>query len=138
MPIQQITIIGTGLIGGSFALALKKRGLPVRIVGCDREPVLARAKAAGAIQPAGKLRPSPKPYSQEKDAENVTVIPPDSWTPGMRKVADYAKFLAQELMGVPVAVRFALANSTSVPFPAANAKARELPVNRKLLLPYFS
>ncbi|MGC2321516.1 MAG: prephenate dehydrogenase [Terriglobales bacterium] len=47
--IQQITIIGTGLIGGSFALALKKRGLPVRIVGCDREPVLARAKAAGAI-----------------------------------------------------------------------------------------
>jgi prephenate dehydrogenase len=49
MPIQQITIVGTGLMGGSIALALKKRGFPGRIVGCDREPVLARAKAAGAI-----------------------------------------------------------------------------------------
>jgi prephenate dehydrogenase len=47
--IQQITIIGTGLIGGSVALALKKHGFAGRIVGCDREPVLARAKVAGAI-----------------------------------------------------------------------------------------
>lgn len=49
LVIQQITIIGTGLIGGSFALALKKRGFRGRVVGCDREPVLARAKAADAI-----------------------------------------------------------------------------------------
>jgi prephenate dehydrogenase len=49
MPIQQITIIGTGLMGGSFGLALKKHGFSGRIVGCDREPALARAKAAGAI-----------------------------------------------------------------------------------------
>jgi prephenate dehydrogenase len=34
MPIRQITIIGTGLIGGSFELALKKRGFQGRIVGC--------------------------------------------------------------------------------------------------------
>jgi prephenate dehydrogenase len=47
--IQQITIVGTGLIGGSFALALKKRGFAGGIVGCDREPVLAQAKAAGVI-----------------------------------------------------------------------------------------
>jgi prephenate dehydrogenase len=47
--IRQITIIGTGLIGGSIALAIKKRGFAGRIVGCDREPVLARAQAAGAI-----------------------------------------------------------------------------------------
>ena len=47
--IQQITIVGTGLIGGSFALALKKHEFAGRIVGCDRESVLARAKVAGAI-----------------------------------------------------------------------------------------
>ena len=47
--IQQITIVGTGLIGGSFALAIKKHGFAGRIVGCDREPVLARAQAAGVI-----------------------------------------------------------------------------------------
>jgi len=47
--IQQITIVGTGLIGGSFALALKKHGFAGRIVGCDREPVLLHAKVAGVI-----------------------------------------------------------------------------------------
>ena len=47
--IQQITIVGTGLIGGSFALAIKMHGFAGRVVGCDREPVLARAKAAGVI-----------------------------------------------------------------------------------------
>jgi prephenate dehydrogenase len=50
--IQQITIIGTGLIGGSLALALKKRGFRGQIVGCDREAVLQRAKALGAIDEA--------------------------------------------------------------------------------------
>ena len=52
MAIQQITIIGTGLIGGSFALAVKKHGFAGRIVGCDREPVLAQAEKAGAIDEA--------------------------------------------------------------------------------------
>lgn len=47
MPIRQITVIGTGLIGGSFALALKKHGFRGRIVGCDRAPVLQQARKAG-------------------------------------------------------------------------------------------
>lgn len=46
---MQITIIGTGLIGGSLGLALKKRGLAVRVVGCDKPAVLAEAKRRGAI-----------------------------------------------------------------------------------------
>ncbi len=49
MAIRQITIIGTGLIGGSFALALKKRGFAGRMVGCDRAPVLEKARKKGAI-----------------------------------------------------------------------------------------
>ena len=49
MPIQQITIIGTGLIGGSFGLALKSRSHLPRIVGCDRAEVLGRASQMGAI-----------------------------------------------------------------------------------------
>ena len=49
MGIQQITIFGTGLIGGSLALALKKRGFAGRIVGCDRPLVMARAKREGVI-----------------------------------------------------------------------------------------
>ena len=49
MSIRQITIIGTGLIGGSLALALKKHKFAGRIVGCDREPVLEKALKRGAI-----------------------------------------------------------------------------------------
>ncbi len=49
MSFKQVTIIGTGLIGGSLGLALRKRGLAGRIVGCDRAPVLKRAKECGAI-----------------------------------------------------------------------------------------
>ncbi len=46
---RQITIIGCGLIGGSFGLAVRKHGFHGSIVGCDREPVLAEARRRGAI-----------------------------------------------------------------------------------------
>ncbi len=46
---MQITIIGVGLIGGSFALALKQRALAGRVIGCDRPQVLERAHALGVI-----------------------------------------------------------------------------------------
>jgi prephenate dehydrogenase len=49
MPIRQITIIGTGLIGGSLALALKKHRFAGRIIGCDRAPVLERARSKAVI-----------------------------------------------------------------------------------------
>jgi prephenate dehydrogenase len=49
MAIRQITIIGTGLIGGSLGLALKKRKFAGRIIGCDREATLGRARNCGAI-----------------------------------------------------------------------------------------
>lgn len=49
MLFKQVTIIGTGLIGGSIGLALKKRRLAGRVIGCDRAPVLERAKDRGAI-----------------------------------------------------------------------------------------
>jgi prephenate dehydrogenase len=50
MAFKQVTIIGTGLIGGSLALALKKRRLAGRVIGCDRAPVLERARECGAIE----------------------------------------------------------------------------------------
>src|SRR5579884_1695199 len=52
MPIRQVTIIGTGLIGGSLALALKKRGFRGTIVGCDRAAVLERALTANVVDVA--------------------------------------------------------------------------------------
>jgi prephenate dehydrogenase len=63
MAIRQITIVGTGLIGGSFALALRKRGFAGAIVGCDRESALHKAKMRGVIddgfaEPADAVRGS--------------------------------------------------------------------------------
>ncbi len=57
MPFRQITIIGTGLIGGSIGLALKKSGFKGRIIGCDRAPVLERGTKKGAID-EGHTNPS--------------------------------------------------------------------------------
>ncbi|HZQ95335.1 MAG TPA: prephenate dehydrogenase/arogenate dehydrogenase family protein [Candidatus Sulfotelmatobacter sp.] len=56
MSIRQITIIGTGLIGGSLALALRKNRFAGKIVGCDREAALEKARARGAIN-EGTIHP---------------------------------------------------------------------------------
>ena len=52
MAIQQITIVGTGLIGGSLGLALHRHGFGGTIVGCDKSAVLGTAHQRGAIDRA--------------------------------------------------------------------------------------
>jgi prephenate dehydrogenase len=49
MAFQQVTIVGTGLIGGSLGLAFKQHDLAARVVGCDRADVLDEARRLGAI-----------------------------------------------------------------------------------------
>jgi prephenate dehydrogenase len=46
---QRVAVLGVGLIGGSFALALRRRGFNGEIVGWDRPEVLAQAEQRGAI-----------------------------------------------------------------------------------------
>jgi len=53
MAIRQITIVGTGLIGGSFGLALRKQGFEGTIIGCDKPEVLDTAITRGAIDRGG-------------------------------------------------------------------------------------
>ncbi|HXX14441.1 MAG TPA: prephenate dehydrogenase/arogenate dehydrogenase family protein [Candidatus Eremiobacteraceae bacterium] len=50
--IQRVTILGTGLIGGSFALALRKYTPDMYIVGWDRADVVLQARKSGAIDEA--------------------------------------------------------------------------------------
>jgi len=50
--IQRVTILGTGLIGGSFALALKKYTTDIRIAGWDRAETLREARAMQVIDDA--------------------------------------------------------------------------------------
>lgn len=48
-PISRVAVIGTGLIGGSFALAVRKAVPHARVVGWDRPEVLASALSRAAI-----------------------------------------------------------------------------------------
>jgi hypothetical protein len=64
-----------------------------------------KAKDANAIVPAGHLYPTPKPYSDNPNAPPENLIPPDQWTEAMENIADYATFLARELMQVELAIR---------------------------------
>jgi prephenate dehydrogenase len=47
---SRVTVLGTGLIGGSFALAVRQQFPEIEITGWDREEVLAAAAARGAVQ----------------------------------------------------------------------------------------
>ena len=52
-PLKQITLIGVGLIGGSFVLDLKRQGLVEKVVGIDLNPEnLARALERKVIDEA--------------------------------------------------------------------------------------
>ena len=46
---RRVAVLGTGLIGGSFGLALRRLLPTARIVGWDKEEVLRQAEARGAI-----------------------------------------------------------------------------------------
>jgi prephenate dehydrogenase len=50
--INRVTILGTGLIGGSFAQALRKYTADIHIAGWDRPDVVREAQSLGAIDAA--------------------------------------------------------------------------------------
>jgi prephenate dehydrogenase len=58
--ISRVTILGTGLIGGSFALALRKYTTNLHITGWDRADVVRDAHTRGALDEAfsGELAPA--------------------------------------------------------------------------------
>jgi len=53
--IETVAVVGVGLIGGSFALALKKAGFTGRILGVSSPKTIEKALAAGAIDDAAPL-----------------------------------------------------------------------------------
>src|SRR6202049_2002311 len=58
--ITRVSILGTGLIGGSFALALRKFTEGIHITAWDRRDTVARAKELGAVDEvfSGELKPA--------------------------------------------------------------------------------
>lgn len=68
---KQITIIGTGLIGGSLGLALRRSGFAGKLVGCDSPGVLQQAMACGAVDAV-----EPDMRAAVADADLVVVATP--------------------------------------------------------------
>lgn len=58
IPFQRIAIIGTGLIGGSFGLALRRALPQIAVVGFDRPDVLASACSLESVEETAKDIPS--------------------------------------------------------------------------------
>jgi len=58
--ISRIAVLGTGLIGGSFALALRKYATGIHISGWDRADVVREAQSRGAVDEVffGELAPA--------------------------------------------------------------------------------
>jgi hypothetical protein len=60
-------------------------------------------RRAGALPPAGQVTPSPKVLTSP---DGKPPIPPDQWTPGMRRLASYTQRLGLELLGFKPTVEF--------------------------------
>ena len=52
IPFRRVAIVGTGLIGGSFALALRKQFQNISVIGYSRGGSRERARARGVIDEA--------------------------------------------------------------------------------------
>jgi prephenate dehydrogenase len=77
VPFSRVAILGTGLIGGSFGLALRKHLPDISIVGFDRAETLQAAVACGAVREV-----APDLASAVRDADLVYVALPIGATIG--------------------------------------------------------
>ena len=71
-------------------------------------------RATGAVLPAGKVTPSPKPFSP--DGSPLKMLPREKWTAGMKDVAAFAAAIGKLVVGEIVTID--IANDTGWPFSA--------------------
>lgn len=77
--IRRLCLIGAGLIGGSLALALRRRGLVGEIIGVDTDPRnLARARELGIVD-----RVAPDIQTAAREADWVAIATPVGAMPGI-------------------------------------------------------
>ena len=85
MIIENVTIIGVGLIGGSFALALKENNIAKNIIGVDtNEQNLEKALALGLIDETLSLE-----YAVKKSSLIFLAIPVDATVTVVEKLMEF-------------------------------------------------
>lgn len=97
--------------GTKLAVSL---GYSVIEPGSFSKSAWSNIRAAGAALPAGQVTPSPRPFSNDPEAERLKTIPHDQWTQGMRDVCAYSIALFEELHGGKLGVT--MANDFGWPF----------------------
>ncbi len=112
---DSITIVGVGLISGSFSLALKERGLVKNVIGISRtEASIKKALALGLIDESLPLK-----EAVEKSDLIYVAIPVDATVTVMREIMDMINenqvvadagstkhYLCSSLAGHPMRKRF--------------------------------
>jgi prephenate dehydrogenase len=111
--INRVIILGTGLIGGSFALALRKYTTDLKISGWDRPDVLREARSRNAIDEAftGDLAPA------LRDADLIFIALPIGATLDLLpEIARYAP--AHALVTDACSTKLRIAQAAAELFPA--------------------
>ncbi len=84
---ERVGIVGIGLIGASFGLALRERGLAGRVIGVDVDPeAIAAARARGAVDEGAE------DYALLEGADVVIIaVPPQSVVTAALRAAGVAR-----------------------------------------------
>jgi hypothetical protein len=90
----------------------------------------ANVKRDELAQPAGQVTPSPKPYSDDPNADPVDIIPREKWTEDQFKVVEYIQRLHEVILDKPL--RVTIVNTTNG-FSACYAASGRLDLNIKRL-----
>jgi prephenate dehydrogenase len=90
--VMRIAILGTGLIGSSIGLALRRVGFAGSIFGWDKEPAaLARARLMGAVDPAPASADQDEPFLYAMASQIIVLAGP------VFSIADWLEQLAPVL-----------------------------------------
>lgn len=98
------------------SLAVSK-GYTVVHGGQMSKPEWDAMRRSGAIQPAGRVTPSPRPFSPE--GKPLSIVPQEKWTQEMFRVAQHARILCGVLLPLKSELQITITKDITWPFAAA-------------------
>lgn len=75
--------------------------------------------------PAGQVTPSPRPYSPDGEAQKI--LPEEKWTPGIKDIVAYAKFVAKHILSTDIRVK--IVTDIGWPYAATFGPSGDLTMN---------
>jgi hypothetical protein len=101
-------------------------GYKVIYGGAESAGTFENLRRADVVLPAGRVTPSPKPYSEDSSAMAAEMLNADEITPPMRRMKDFAEFLARRLMDVDLRVLFVRKANAGSTYCRLNERTGEL------------